>query len=254
VANGRPQEAIVVLRAIAKYNDNIMTISAEDVHFGDAPAAGGRPLIMKSKDKKDSELPSPAGEGFDERQLLPETAGLSPDGSSPAVMYDSVTAEPISHDTIGKGLPPRRIAPMRTGSAFYAETPADEGTENHFERAFAAGAKGSMIGVDEARSALLSPTLQRGLETQLPIAGESLSRKGSRGGVFAWWFSWMDQLRRLFVPRWRRTVLLMWVIWGAMSFGTSTYFGCARKLTKSVHNVQCMAPCSARIESKGGGR
>jgi len=38
----------------------------------------------------------------------------------------------------------------------------------------------------------------------------------------SWWGSWKDQMGRLFVPQWRRTVLLMWVIWGCMSFGMSS--------------------------------
>jgi hypothetical protein len=36
----------------------------------------------------------------------------------------------------------------------------------------------------------------------------------------SWWDSWVKQISRLFVPQWRRTVILMWIIWGSMSFGT----------------------------------
>ena len=254
MSNGRPQEAIVVLRAIAKYNNNIMNISSEDVHLGEAPASGDRPLVMKVKDKKDSEAPSPAGDEFDERQRLPGTAGLSPDGSSSTVMYDSITVGPPPYDNVGKGLPPRRSHPMRTGSAFYAETPVDDGAENLFERSFAAG---RMASTEEERdedagfsggdrNALLSPALRRSLESQLPVGKEPLSRSRTKGGMFAWWFSWMDQLGKLFVPQWRRTVLLMWVIWGSMSFGKLPD---ARtpKLTRSVYNVQRMAACGIGI-------
>jgi hypothetical protein len=28
----------------------------------------------------------------------------------------------------------------------------------------------------------------------------------------------MTQMAKLFAPKWRRTVILMWIIWGSMSF------------------------------------
>jgi hypothetical protein len=57
-------------------------------------------------------------------------------------------------------------------------------------------------------------------------SGESSEKKGWRDwgrdrNWMSWWDSWIRQMSKLFVPQWRRTVLLMWVIWGSMSFGES---------------------------------
>lgn len=247
MSNGRPQEAVVVLKAIAKYNNNIMNISSEDVHSGDAPASGDRPLIMKTKDKKDSELPSPATEGMDERRRLPETVGTAPDGSGSTTMYDSVS---LGHAPVHGGKNPRH--PIRQGSAFYVETPTDEDHENQFERSFMAARLGSTeVEEDDEeaeggdRNALLSPGLHKSSD---PALGVHAPRHTGRSGLFSWWWPWMEQLGRLFVPQWRRTVLLMWVIWGAMSFGEliAKHTG----LMRSIYNVQRLAACCARIESK----
>lgn len=40
-------------------------------------------------------------------------------------------------------------------------------------------------------------------------------------GRWAWLHKWIAQVARLFTPKWRRTVILMWIIWGAMSLGGS---------------------------------
>ena len=223
MTNGRPQEAVLALRAIAKYNNLTMDITSDDVYFGDAPTAGDRPLVMKSKDKKDSELPSPAAEDFDERQRLPGTTGLSFEGSSTTPTYESVSVgQSPAYDSVGKGMPPRRQI-LRTGSAFYAETPMEEGQGNHFERSFMAAATDVVEETEEDgpddRNALLSPALRGSIDSTSVGGKEMPARSRGRSGMFAWWFSWMEQLGRLFVPQWRRTVLLMWVIWGSMSFG-----------------------------------
>lgn len=52
------------------------------------------------------------------------------------------------------------------------------------------------------------------------------SRSNRRGGRskprFAWLHDWRKQMAKLFSPRWRRTVILMWIIWGLMAFGGFT--------------------------------
>jgi hypothetical protein len=48
----------------------------------------------------------------------------------------------------------------------------------------------------------------------------NLSSSGSHAaGPLAWWHGWVRQMGKLFSPKWRRTVVLVWIIWAAMAFG-----------------------------------
>ncbi len=62
----------------------------------------------------------------------------------------------------------------------------------------------------------LSPLSQRS-----PLTPRSRSnRRGGRSKPrFDWLHDWQKQMAKLFSPRWRRTVILMWIIWGLMAFG-----------------------------------
>jgi len=114
VANGRATEAVVVLKSIAKFNEQAMDIDHDDV----------RPQTVE-----------PASSGFadEERALMANAPPLSP------------------------------ISPRRRSSGAHGRT---SGRFN-----------------------------------------------------FSWWHSWLKQMGKLFSPKWRRTVVLMWIIWGAMAFG-----------------------------------
>ncbi|KLT44613.1 MFS general substrate transporter [Cutaneotrichosporon oleaginosum] len=53
------------------------------------------------------------------------------------------------------------------------------------------------------------------------------SRSNRRGGrskpKFDWLHDWQKQMAKLFSPRWRRTVILMWIIWGLMAFAYTMF-------------------------------
>jgi hypothetical protein len=178
------------------------------------------------KDKKDSELPTPDALASGQKSpvlALPRDALLDSDGSSSTVMYDSVG--------IGKP-PPKRAHPIRTGSAFYADTPAHERPSNEFERSFALeAARQSQERLDEADEGEYGDGEGQSTRTLLrsSLTAERLTRGGVKGrarhraGPFAWWFQWVEQLKKLFTKQWRRTVILMWIIWGSMSFGELTF-------------------------------
>ena len=222
VSNGREQEAVVVLRAIATYNDQPMDIHRADVQGGEElPAASGHD--EGERDKKSSELPSPELDPqLDERAHLPRYS-VSEEGSRPPsrTRYDAVG--------MGQSVPvPHRQLPLRTGSAFYAETPGVMEPSNEFDASFGIATGGDNIdgdgdgdggeGADRAR--LMNG--DNAMDGELPITrGGVKGRKRYAAGPLLWWHSWVKQLKKLFVPKWRRTVILMWIIWGTMSFGTS---------------------------------
>lgn len=229
-----------MLRSIAKYNDHSIEIQHADVQMDDGAA---KPVDeTEMKDKKDSELPTPDAMVNGSRSpisALPRDALLDSDGSTSTIMYDSVG--------IGRP-PPKRAHPIRTGSAFYAETPAHERLSNEFERSFASeAARQSQERLEEAdegededgegrRKLLRSQSAER--LTRGGVKGRARNRAGS----FAWWFQWVEQLKKLFTKQWRRTVILMWIIWGSMSFGESRIqWAGAGQLIRRIHNVQCLA-------------
>jgi hypothetical protein len=176
-----------------------MDISPEDVAGGDSqPPAESLPM----RDKKNSELPSPDTlyDGESERSPLPDyevgpsSGDLSRSGSrGSGRKYDAIGISPT---------PPPRQHPLRTGSAFYAQTPGVEDVEDG-----------------------LAQAVRRSIEEEEGLMNGSSDEKrnwrdwGRDRNWMSWWDSWVKQMSKLFVPQWRRTVILMWIIWGSMSFG-----------------------------------
>jgi hypothetical protein len=97
-----------------------------------------------------------------------------------------------------------------------------------------------------ARRARASQEEEEGLMNGEPVSGEKRGWRdwGRDRNWMSWWDSWVKQIGRLFVPQWRRTVILMWIIWGSMSFGGSfqpLVGDCS--LSGSLYNVQRLATC-----------
>ncbi|WVR04249.1 hypothetical protein IAU60_001249 [Kwoniella sp. DSM 27419] len=203
VSNGREQEAVVALQAIATYNSHSMDIQAVDVQ-----AVENGPVETKGtriRDKKDSELPTPDAN---------ETEGLA----LPRFSADRTTPEGLRYGGIGQNPPVQPSArkhPIRTESAFYA-TPGPE-EENTFEVSFGSAAEqegeGLVSGVRRDNDEAVEGADDKDEE------GES----GWRERPLEWWESWIRQMRKLFAPRWRRTVILMWIIWGSMSLAYTMF-------------------------------
>lgn len=211
VSRGRQTEAVVALQAIATYNDADMDISHADVHADFDNHQGHHD--GEERDKKNSELPTPEYGGEGERSPLPFSNGGSPifaDRSTSATSYNSVGIGPT---------PPPRKTPLRLGSAFYTQSPGralDEPEQNAFEASFASTRP--QRDSEEEMGEFLQEHDEE--EDDDPISRKTWS-KWQAPDVQSWWRSWVMQISRLFVPQWRRTVILMWIIWGSMSFGTS---------------------------------
>lgn len=231
----------MVLQAIATYNDQTMDIETADVQ---STEHGAQTAVGDTLDKQ-VELASPLedlrqnGSHGGERSPLPLHSPTGP-GTGDTSPTSSVRTK---YAAVSIGTPgPLRKHPARTESAFYAETPASFGVENEraneFERSFSQHSPTS-IPITEANHP--DQTDEVGLLHERPEA-ERITRGGVKdrarkpAGPFAWWHTWMKQLKKLFAPQWRRTVILMWIIWASMSFG-----GCdsrdMRLTDFSVHHV-----------------
>jgi hypothetical protein len=222
-----------------------MDIQHADVQMGQ-PDHISRDTELGTRDNKDSELPSPDMIAEGERSPLPRYH-LESNGSTPRLNYDAV----------GHGVPSApRPQPIRTGSAFYAETPAGVHAElphNHFEASFGRGEDLQEEEEEEEgagdSAGLLRP---KPLRRQTSRSGGVVHLKRKQGW-FAWWFQWKRQLAKLFVPQWRRTVILMWIIWGAMSLGACPR--CSWKFSSpsgyTMFNVWLPAVLESRAKGEG---
>lgn len=208
VSTGREEEAIVVLRAIATFNDADLNIGCADVQA--AAEHGEIKQTDVENDKKNSELPTPTS-GFemtDERAPLPQYL----DGTHSAHLSRTTSSEgsrPPSrtYDALGQGLPPNPPKrPIRMGSAFYADTTLnmDDG-DNAFDQSFGDA-------VEEPRRGINGLTRKASSRSLASIKSVRME------AAMDWWERWKKQIRKLFVPQWRRTVTLMWIIWAAMAF------------------------------------
>ncbi|ORX36134.1 major facilitator superfamily domain-containing protein [Kockovaella imperatae] len=217
VSNGRPDEAIVVLRAIASYNDNEMNIQSADVEATEDHGEN-KPLDVESNDKKHSEMTTTPISGHayldGERSPVLRASELN-DGPITRPSSENSSRPPSrNYDAMGHGLPPKPLRhPIRTGSAFYADTSLTlEENENAFDHSFG----DAMQGQDDS-----SPRayLSRKASTKTLASVKSAKLQDA----LEWTGQMKRQIRRLFVPKWRRTVILMWIIWAAMSFSYTMF-------------------------------
>lgn len=77
-------------------------------------------------------------------------------------------------------------------------------------------------GLDEEQSLIANAPPMSPLSPTSRRSPRRSSHSSRRKGRFAWFWAWWRQMCKLFSPKWRRTVILMWIIWGAMAFGEWT--------------------------------
>ena len=221
----------MVLRAIATYNDAPIDIHAVDVQSAE-----------EEGDKKTSELPTPnLALPTGERSPLPRYSTSMDDGEG------STPGSRTHYDSVGIGPPPPpRKQPLRMGSAFYSATPAPSELLNTFDESFAHARR-----QDEEEQGLVEEEAQ--IKQEMGQPRRSSDVRGS------WWETWIEQLSKLFVPQWRRTVILMWIIWGLMSFCKCRYTSrkllwnwfCLLHLAYTMFNVWLPAVLENRATGEG---
>ena len=224
VSNGREEEAVLVLRAIATYNDNEIPIHAADVQADAEHGEVPREADLEN-DKKNSELPTPTLPSppmNDERSPLPQFLAADPETSR--LSSDNSNSRPSSrssrnYDALGQGAPPPAPKrPIRMGSAFYRDTSLTLEPDNHFEESFGEAVENGDADDEHTNSngdAAGGSLLRRPSEKSLG------GRKSLRSQASSGLDGWKRQMKKLFAPQWRRTVILMWIIWASMAFGMS---------------------------------
>lgn len=237
---------MVALQAIATYNDTGMDITRADV-------------VLNSPTTKLKDVEQCHQIGIDDQPREDERASLP--------IYDADLESPDSpnsngrpgsrtrYDAVGLGpAPPPRDKPLRVGSEFYTPMPTRETSavypdgDNRFEASFSQVVTPG--GDQAAEPNEESERLMGGGQTRRPDADTVEAEKGSLtaghgkksgllGAVQSWLRGWNVQMGKLFAPRWRRTVSLMWIIWGAMAFAYTMF------------NVWLPAVLESRSEGEG---
>ena len=244
VSNGRKQEAVVALRAIATFNDHTMDIREQDVAMDESHTHHAHEdeevrLVRtpRPKDKKDSESVTPATPA----EASPIRHARS---RSREVADESGSSSRANYDALGRVTPPMPHRLIRQGSAFY-DSPYDEahrggGNANTFDASFAkarVGEEGEGEGEENEEDE------DEDEEEMKHFGTESHRRKprGMAGHMKSWAGKWAEQMAKLFSPHWRVTVILMWLIWGCMSFGKSL----SSRLVSLLDDRSCQhTPCS----------
>ncbi len=253
VARDRPDEAVVVLQHIAQFNGNDMSIDRGCVEVEDDHRNDGDDLGMKERtqgdghddaaspgnEAKHSESASPEGKAYNPRKALARgrMSSASPLVISPALDGAQTFSlgpprwsgeDEVRHPMYASlGVLP---TPRRTLSQFTFHTPSEELSQ---AEAFDLSRKklssrASMPLLTHREEDLpngVSPDLVAGEDADVPAMPGGLDgtsgekQRTTRIGRAAQ--AWYDRMAMLFVPRWRRTTVLMWIIWGAMSLGGS---------------------------------
>ncbi|OWZ53581.1 membrane transporter [Cryptococcus neoformans 125.91] len=134
--------------------------------------------------------------------------------ASPSRDEDGVSYGGVESDTERK----MKSQPVRKGSSFYKE---DE--DDVFERSFI-----QTEGLEEEREGLMEGESVDNDGVDADMSNRSNDRlktqvNGWKKTPVVWWKSWIAQMAKLFVPQWRRTVILMWIIWGSMSYAYTMF-------------------------------
>lgn len=186
VSNGREREAIVALQTIADFNDHTINIQRADVQSRECSVAE----------------PSTRRSSF-----------ASPSKDEESVSYGGVESD------AGRKM---KNKPMRSGSSFYKEDENDAlvgsfvQTEGQIEEERERLMHVETVYNDDGDADMSNRSNDRLKARNVP-GGKEVN--GWKKTPVVWWKSWIAQMSKLFVPQWRRTVILMWIIWGSMSYG-----------------------------------
>ncbi|WWC87375.1 uncharacterized protein L201_002264 [Kwoniella dendrophila CBS 6074] len=241
VSNGREAEAVVALQAIATYNSNSIDVQRADVQTNEDLAID-LDHDYEERDKKNSELPTPEIEDTHEREgessELPRWTNqinIDKNNDNRQGRYGGLGYGTHKFNSSG------RKEPLRLGSSFYStSTPAiieeDELNRNQFENSFAAATSASYDGElpeddvngDGERQVLFDSNDNDDEQSNAQEKKWRRKRTDSNDDRWhekplVWWESWLKQMKKLFVPQWRKTVILMWIIWGALSFAYTMF-------------------------------
>lgn len=256
VEKNRHDEAIIVLRRIAKFNSNTMDIARPDVELSEEATCLTRSNGMgRGGDVVDGEVGGDVEAGFGNGNGNGVAVGalngsgngryLSPSNNTTRTPSPTSSSTPTNNDPKLLGKRDRTSSSQRLITSQDIDQPRSSGSYSRdispsirpelgslgvrpegFENGQSQKGVGNGAGNDRGR--LLDKEEEEELEEELSTlnqpeenGSDGFERKpqqsSSRWTLLGSFKSGEDRLKMLFNPRWRRTVVLMWAIWGLMS-------------------------------------
>lgn len=217
VSKQRTDEALVVLQNIAAFNNDVIALDMEDV---DHRSSLNETRFSKAEDGNASEyrtpLETPTPTSYASR--VASRPGLHTVDSSSYIEYSTAreygTPPPII-GSIGsrKSSPPRTVKSTQ-GSVFH--TPSEELSQARAFQFEHAVVPQNATGISSIAEAEFSG---RPSEEELTLDDlDTVTENGRRAnGIRTLLDKTLDRLQLLFVPEWKKTTILMWLVWGLMS-------------------------------------
>ncbi|KAJ9120695.1 hypothetical protein QFC22_002626 [Naganishia vaughanmartiniae] len=214
VSKQRSTEALVVLQNIAAFNADAITLDMEDVGTRSSPT---ETRISKAEDGNASEyrtpLEVPTPTSYASR--ITSRPGLHTVDSSSYIEYSTAREYGTPPPFLGsrKSSPPH-IVRSTQGSVFH--TPSEELSQARafqFEHAAVPENESGIRPIAEAEFS------GRPSEEELTLDDiDTVTENGRRAnGILTLLDKTLDRLQLLFVPEWKKTTILMWLVWGLMS-------------------------------------
>ncbi|KAJ9105448.1 hypothetical protein QFC21_001819 [Naganishia friedmannii] len=214
VSKQRSDEALVVLQNIAAFNDDAIVLDMEDV---DTRSSLSETRFSKGEDGNASEyrtpLEAPTPTSYASR--VTSRPGLHAVDSSSYIEYSTARDDGTPPPMLGSrnSSPPHTVRSTQ-GSVFHTQS-----EELSQARAFQfghAGLQQSEHGISSIAEAEFSG---RPSEEELTLDEIDTVRENGRraNGIRTLLDRTLDRLQLLFVPEWKKTTILMWLIWGLMS-------------------------------------
>ncbi|KAJ9122073.1 hypothetical protein QFC24_004300 [Naganishia onofrii] len=217
VSKQRSDEALVVLQNIAAFNNDVILLDMEDV---DHRSSLNETRFSKAEDGNASEyrtpLETPTPTSYASR--VASRPGLHAVDSSSYIEYSTAREYGTPPPIIGsmgsrKSSPPRTVKSTQ-GSVFH--TPSEELSQARAFQFEHAAVPQNATGVGSIAEAEFSG---RPSEEELTLDDlDTVTENGRRAnGIRTLLDKTLDRLQLLFVPEWKKTTILMWLVWGLMS-------------------------------------
>jgi hypothetical protein len=200
----KSEAALAVLKNIAAYNAHPLRLELRDVELKTS-MEGFRSVKTDEDDSFESQAVTAVGSVKHPAPSNPAHPGISSSNSSAYIDFSTAReygTPPLAQDTVPSNT--SRTVPSAQGSFFH--TPSEE--LGHAQAFPHLGDTSNMISAKDDPDEIYDDEPHLDLEQEVSARKMDVRHFIENGSA---------RLRLLFVPEWKRTTILMWLIWGLMS-------------------------------------
>ncbi|KAH8114414.1 MFS general substrate transporter [Phellopilus nigrolimitatus] len=224
---GRPEEAVLNLQKISRFNGSELSLDLEDVIDQHNAASGDEeqaPFIPKSAERTRGDVRVLFEAGAESNETEPFAVdGVSPIGSS---KVESRPSEVVHYDSTGSSEVPL--------DAHTFATPANEDPPHRVRQPTSSAPGASSVSAlsPEPKPATLPTPARPRLERSTIATPSRRSSLYEAKAKFYWalpyWirkplWAWLDKLALVLSPEWRRTTVLVWAMWCFMALAYTMF-------------------------------